>query len=281
MQWFLLAVLLAVSQALPPVPGKAANDSTGTGSHVQSQSKPEKTPPAPSPPLINAKEAPKHDASGNGQGNENADHSISVSKLPPVTVVARKRDWADWGYWVFSGLLVVVGGLQIWLLCGTLKAIRRQAAIMLRQTKATEDAVIAAKRSVEIVIDKERARIEVEMKGAPTIAGPNDALPMSEVGYIVRCYGTTPASILDTKSWAEINDSEQASSSQSYIAMFLPSRMMPTSEGIGQTASLSWDYQKLEVDDIAEKVSKRELFVHFYGRIKYRDMFGGNWAYTF
>jgi hypothetical protein len=63
--------------------------------------------------------------------------------------------------------------------------------------------------------------------------------------------------------------------------MFLPSRMMPTSEGIGQTASLSWDYQKLEVDDIAEKVSKRELFVHFYGRIKYRDMFGGNWAYTF
>lgn len=43
------------------------------------------------------------------------------------------RDWADWGVWVFSLLLVVVGGLQVWFLYRTLGAIKRQADLMDQQ----------------------------------------------------------------------------------------------------------------------------------------------------
>jgi len=72
-----------------------------------------------------------------------------VSKLPTVTVASPKRDLADWGYWAFALLLVVVGFLQVALMRGTLKAVQRQAGIM-------ED-------NIKLIINKERMRISVEV----------------------------------------------------------------------------------------------------------------------
>jgi hypothetical protein len=77
---------------------------------------------------------PQHrDAAGNGQSTASAEGSVTVSKLPTVTVAAPKRDWADWGYWAFSLFLVIVGVLQVRLLWWTLGVVRRQAHEMKRQ----------------------------------------------------------------------------------------------------------------------------------------------------
>jgi len=50
--------------------------------------------------------------------------SITISKLPSVSV---SKDWADWGYWGFGLLLVFVGFLQVRLM-------KRQANLMKAQT---------------------------------------------------------------------------------------------------------------------------------------------------
>ena len=97
-----LAVLLTVMQASPPV-RKATDNSAQATAQIKSN------------------------------GTDGNQQSVSISKLPTVTVAAPKRDLADWGYWAFSGLLVIVGFLQVLLLWRTLRAIQRQADDMGRQ----------------------------------------------------------------------------------------------------------------------------------------------------
>jgi hypothetical protein len=103
MKLLALAVLLTVMQASPPVPRKATDNSTQATAQIKSN------------------------------GTDGNQQSVSISKLPTVTVAAPKRDLADWGYWAFSGLLVIVGFLQVLLLWRTLRAIQRQADDMGRQ----------------------------------------------------------------------------------------------------------------------------------------------------
>lgn len=187
------------------------------------------------------------------------------------------RNWADWVLFIFNGLFIAGGLLGIRLAYGTLKAVERQ-------TKATEDAANAAKKSVDIIVSKERARIQIEMKGAPVICGPDDAIPINELKYIVRCHGTTPASILDTHAWAVVSDSDISSEhlmiDEFYPAMLVPSIVTPTNEGIEITASLVGDSLTQGID-IADLVGKGDLFVQFYGYVKYADVFGGTWIYGF
>jgi hypothetical protein len=86
---------------------------------------------------------------------KDAEHSVSISKLPPVTMASPKRDWADWGIWVFTLLLAATSVLQIWLLRRTLTYVRRQAHEMRhqrhemwRQRKAMMEQVEIANRSL-------------------------------------------------------------------------------------------------------------------------------------
>jgi hypothetical protein len=133
MQILALAVLLAVMQASPPVPRKTPDNSAQAPAQAESKSASGQTAPLPAPTPVKA------DSSGPAKSNdteehpEDAQHTVGISKLPPVTVMPSKRDWADWAYWGFNLLLVVVGGLQVLLLCRTLRAVRRQAGEMVRQ----------------------------------------------------------------------------------------------------------------------------------------------------
>ncbi len=128
----ILAVFLLIGEAAPPVPGQAADSSTGASSAIQRQASPHNEPTAKPSPSFNAARSPKHDAAGDGQAKDNAEHPVAVSKLPTVTIAR------DWGIWAFSGLLVVVGLLQVLLLFRTLRAIKRQGDHMERQTKLME-----------------------------------------------------------------------------------------------------------------------------------------------
>ena len=150
MNCVIIAVVLAVFQAAPPLPGNTPDGSARASSHVKSDSGPKPQPTAQSLPTDRPNESPaaKRDT-GQQQGNSNTEHSVGISKLPPVSVT---RDWADWGYWAFGGLLVIVGFFQVWLLrsqadlmreqaeisSGTLSAIERQANLMAGQLTEME-----------------------------------------------------------------------------------------------------------------------------------------------
>jgi len=274
-QYLLLALLLVLPQTLSGLPGKALIRALGTSNGVTQDAAANQNSPAASHPGSNTPTPEQKRNSGDSPQTGNEAQSVRIRELPPVSL---SRDWADWVLWVFNGLFIAGGILGIWLAYGTLKAVERQ-------TQATEEAANAARKSVDIIISKERARIQIEMKGEPMICGPQDPIPISEVKYLVRCHGTTPASILDTRAWAVVSDSYQISSDhllsdEFYPAMVIPSIVTPSNEGIETAASLAGDSLSHGID-IADHVSKGDLFVHFYGYIKYGDVFGGNWIYEF
>jgi hypothetical protein len=141
-----LAVLTAVMQAAPPIPRQTADHPAAASSNIKSQDQSHNNPTAPALPVADANQPPAAKRDTGRQGDKDAQNSVVVRELPSVTVNTH-RDWADWAYFLFSALLAVVGGLQVWLLWKTLGAVKRQADQMEVQTKSLKDSVAAARTS--------------------------------------------------------------------------------------------------------------------------------------
>lgn len=274
------AVLLAIMQTLPPVPRKAADNAAGSRQHIENQSSPQKAPSPSSSSPINAEAANRNKAKGDSIRAEDAEQPIRITELPPVSVRPAKRDWADWGYWVFSGLLVIVGGFQVWLLLRTLRAIGRQADLMETQTTASAVASAAAmksaeaaKENVEVFISKERARLRLELE--PLKLETPGEFAIQEVRHKVVIHGSTPALIVDSGSFAYVSDSEQPSRDQGVLPPMLgyhDNVMLPTAAPITGTTFLHQKWEKLTETEITA-IQNDKLFVHFCGFIKYKDAF--------
>jgi hypothetical protein len=88
---------------------------------------------------------------------------IEITKFPAVSI---SRDWIDWGFWVFSGLLVVVGSLQVWLLWRTLGAISRQADSLEQQVKesreSTAETIAIARKAADSALLNAQAVVNAE-----------------------------------------------------------------------------------------------------------------------
>lgn len=161
-------------------------------------------------------------------------------------------------------------------------AINRQAGIMERQTAATEksaeaarDNAIAAKegadatkRNVEIIIAKERPRIRIEL-GKVEIARREDHIQLNEVEYIIFCHGITEAYILDSEGTAEITNSIDVPIHHS-VPISLPTVIRPTTEGIRKNAFIFFVPKS---EDTFEDIFSGRLHLHFYGWIRYKDVF--------
>jgi hypothetical protein len=151
MKYIALTVLLLIMQADPAVPRKAPNNSAQAATNIKDQSQSNQTDSQKAPTPAKGKGDRTAESDSNEQHPQNAWHDITVSKLPPVTINPPKRDLADWGYWAFSGLLVIVGGLQVWLLFKTLTAIQRQGDQMEHQTKALRRQGVSMRRQTTIL----------------------------------------------------------------------------------------------------------------------------------
>ena len=148
-----------------------------------------------------------------------AQQSITVSKLPPVTIA---KDGIDWSV-LANYLLVAVGvggiAVAVWTLCyirqqvnemrrqrklmlGTLKAIQAQAWHMERQTKILEDSVTAAQISANAADISAKTAMGVavptlmlhEFAFSPRGAASLEAwLQFPRVRIAVKNYGQSPA----------------------------------------------------------------------------------------
>lgn len=128
-----LAVLAAVVQAVPPTPRQTPDSPTSTSKGGQNNTNPKNGPAEPGSSAINKQEQTKnHNEPRKQQTEADTQHSVTIRELPPVTVNSR-RDWADWGTWFFTFLLVITSALQVWLLCRTLAFVRRQTHEIKRQ----------------------------------------------------------------------------------------------------------------------------------------------------
>jgi hypothetical protein len=149
MKLITVVALLVFFQAAPSVLRKATNQAEANEKRTSS---PSSTPDTNNAPIDN----------GDGQ-TKNPHVSQPFVRISQIYGVPVKENGIDWRLWVFSGLLVIVGGFQVWLLYRTLGAIKRQADIMETQAKSTETAANAARISADALIASERAWVIPEL----------------------------------------------------------------------------------------------------------------------
>jgi hypothetical protein len=182
MKIFALAVLLAVMQAGPQSPRQTTNNPAQTTGQVKNKGASSQAEPLPGPSLTKANSSGPAKSDSNEQHPEDAQHTVGISKLPPVTINAPKRDWADWAYWGFNLLLVTVGGFQVYLLYRTLEAISAQASEMRRQVDVTLGQLRAMHEQIaEMSVQSAHAGISADAakKSADAAKTTADALLMS------------------------------------------------------------------------------------------------------
>lgn len=208
------------------------------------------------------------------EGNTPNSPSVRITEFPPVSM---NKDWSDWAYWVFTLFLVAVGGLQVFLLWGNLRAIERQALQMERQSGILEKSVASAeksaetaKQSVDMFVSRERGHLRVELLPleSPLRPGPIN------VRYKVMLYGATEAYISSSCARVEITDSPEAGDDgQWWPAMSVPQVITPDARI--QEAPVQGVFPKatLEQSDV-DAIEAGKKFIHFRGFVKYNDVFG-------
>jgi hypothetical protein len=161
--------------------------------------------------------------------------------------------------------LVLIGG------CGIFAALKTLVAIE-RQTKAVED-------SIDVLVNKERARIYIEPdKFHLDFADEYD--PKHELIYKIICVGTTPAIIYDSRISAEVGVTQERSQRPA-VQIPLPSNLVP-----GETEwriSLFGESEHLD-EMLGEQIESGKLSVNLWGHINYRDIFfkgDGFWRKNF
>src|ERR1039457_4399686 len=134
MKTLVLAVLLAVAQAPSPVPRQASEKGTQGRQNVENKKKGNDA--TTGKPVLVGKENLGRPSKPNGNEPAHIDpapSNIRISDIPPVTVNPGKWEMA---YLWFSGGLVLAGSLQVWLLFGTLRTVRRHGNTMISSERA-------------------------------------------------------------------------------------------------------------------------------------------------
>jgi hypothetical protein len=300
MQFLILAALLAVMQTSPSLSRQAAK--TG-GQHEQTVSK-------GSPASVEADTHGPTKANSAQQHPDNADHTVGISKLPPVSVT---KDWADWGVWVFSLLLVAVGLLQVLLLWRTLGAIQRQADslgrqvdltfgqlramheqitemssqtdVLERSVKAAQDSADLAKQSANMAVRVAIPTLVIDkFEQANTGAASLEAtIQFPNVRIVLKNYGQTPALL---RSWNIVFTCEELPLTPDYWNQPGHPEVKPTAAGIvlqkdviqpNQPYTIpdlhSWQRTELSPEDIQAVITRKKT-LWAYGFICYDDLFG-------
>src|ERR1039457_6559290 len=108
MDHIIFAVFLAIMQAVPPVPRKAANNAAGAASTAQQDAGAKDQNPKPSWATVEKPESAEKANPKESVRPKDAGNTVRITEPVPVSVLPAKRDWVDWAYWLFG--LAVAGG---------------------------------------------------------------------------------------------------------------------------------------------------------------------------
>ena len=200
--------------------------------------------------------------------------TVKVSDLPPLSIT---KDWTDRAYWVFTFFLVAIGGLQMFLLWGNLRAIQRQANQMEHQSTILEKTVALAEKTAEtarqnsdMLVNRERGRLRVELLPLAWPLAPGPA----QLKYKVSLYGASEAYIAGSCARAEIVDSPDASDDVPLSpAMSIPQVITPTDRTVEAQVQGIFPRMTLEPADL-DALDAGKKFIQFRGFIRYEDVFG-------
>jgi len=260
-------MLLAVMQAPSPVPGRAADSSARATQNVETQTKDNKKPSAPALPLLKTKASPATEAESKTENPKDAQQSIRVTELPTASV---RDNGIDWRLWVFNGPLVIVGGLQVWLLFATLKTINRQADI----AKNQEAQMIQAGKQTERIISQMNETTQRQLRAyicVSTALLKFQRPDVPEVQIHLKNFGQTPA--YDVSGWIHMWIEEYPLS----IALPEPPEAFPKSKEI-----MGPNCVRIFVNAKNPPIPTQSLpllgtvkgTIFAYGEVRYKDAFG-------
>ncbi|MGA2207592.1 MAG: hypothetical protein ABSG10_12760 [Terracidiphilus sp.] len=182
-----------------------------------------------------------------------------------IAVMSDKSGW-DIAATVSTYLLVFIG---CW---GVIVAIKSMWA-MKEAATATADAAKAARDNIEHTVKKERAIIQVEAMNIPASPACNlPPPPYDVVAYKVFNRGLTAGKIKYAYAIVDISETDQSCSgeystfSNGNYGLNLGSFFSPTSDGVTR-------YAVSEVPFDWNAINDRRKYVHFYGKVNYRDLF--------
>jgi hypothetical protein len=207
---------------------------------------------------------PKH------QGSTDQHHEIRQNAAAPsVSVVGQpspeaeesrpdnkaKNTWEkgfapeSWPNWVLA--FVGIGGIFV-----AVKTLRK----IERQTKATEDAAVAANRNIEIIVSKERARIRIESADLDFEQGHGKII------FTVIAYGGTEGFIVESYMNTSITRSaDEGRDLDVGVSASLPEVLIPHSP--------VQRWIPLEKEEIRHVTEGPTAFVHLRVCVRYEDVF--------
>jgi hypothetical protein len=159
MNILLFAVLLSIVQATPPIPRQTPDASRQGRNNIKKDATNKQKPVSASPTTQVPIETNPEKEAGQPIETENKTESISVSKLPPVSV---SRDWIDYVALGFTGALVLVGIGGICAAIKTLRYIGNQTKAMIESQKP-QIAAIAHGNPANTLFDRKTPRVEIEI----------------------------------------------------------------------------------------------------------------------
>jgi hypothetical protein len=314
MKFLILAVWLTVLQTSPPIPRQAPKSATGASKGVQNDASNKETKTNRPATTINT-QAPEGDQPyTDKQRKEDAQYSVRIRELPPVTVPSPKKDWTDWGTWGFNLLLAVTSGFQAWLLCRTLNFVRRQTHEMKRQRAtmgnqlkmmkgqltemerqtlhlessvwAAQSSADAAMKNIHLIKAKERARLAIDFKPFRWKREIGESTRRF-IEYEISIDGTTSATVLDThldtgsfykEQMEEFNDRTV------YITNpinNIPNRILPNTQPFRGYAIIDFGPDEASETAYLEGIKGEFRIIYVSGFIRYQDIFDQIWTVPF
>jgi hypothetical protein len=302
----IFAVLLASLGNLPPIPGQTANHGSQTAQKPEKQTDTGKNPDKPTLVLIEKKcdsDQFKNDA--DCKKAENNESAVSISKLPTANVTIQsnaKRDFPDWvTFWVSFALAIVgFGGVgvgiftvlyikrqtfemayQRLLMRRSLSTMRRQSALMEKQTEILDKSVAAAKTSadaanaqIQMVKDKERARVSVSMSDKEFVL--RRTYFFDKMTIKIANDGTTSAFNVKAKGHVTGQPSDNLPSMWIFLPLVVPNVIRANNEPIEADVFF---LEPLSFKDMEN--SEIPYFLHVGGVVEYEDVFGDSHKTTF
>ena len=263
MQRFLLLLLLIG----PPVPRQASQTRATARTRTSNDSAPEHKDSQTLAPPAQLNASPENKEADKKQAKEDQSQSVSIRKLPAVSI---SKDWADWGVWAFSFLLVVVGGFQVYFLYRTLEAIKRQADAMDAQLQAMKG--------------KDRGRLRLDLAQPDT----NPVLLKTMGGVTLYCLplkiiveGGSEATIIESKELCRICIRDTLPSPGKLINSSWPRVINPALgphqhistvfiEGADNITGANQNY--------AEELRLGKRYFLYEASFRYRDVFNDVWV---
>jgi hypothetical protein len=152
-------------------------------------------------------------------------------------------------------------GITAWAILFTLGAIIWQAV-------ETRKAAIAARDSINTFISKERARLRIEVEPL-NYEWPKEVSLGPPIDFKLCYNGTTEAFIKISEVWCDISDSKEPCPGKISSILDIP-KVITKDTVLKEQKALIWPSLS---GDTLQEVKDGKSFVHFYGFVRYTDVF--------